>query len=167
MGNRAYVIFIRNSDKPEYLNGIASWSPAVYLHWNGGAESVYAFLAELHRRRIRPDQSYESARFIQIAGDFFDCGSELTTLSLGVENLPDCSSETLLKFNPGDNGIYLVERGTGELGIKRMRRIVGQEEQTPAWVEAERKKALAHCYARKMAEAFTEITQEKLVGQYS
>ena len=166
MGNRAYVIFVRNSDKPEHQNGIAAWSPAVYLHWNGGAESVYAFLAELHRRRVRSDNNYECARFIQIAGDYFDCGSELTTLSLGVGNLPDCSSETLLQFNPGDNGIYLVERGTGELGIKRMRRIVGQEEQTPAWVEAEKKKALADCNAGKIAKAFRELTQEKLMGQY-
>jgi hypothetical protein len=122
--------------------------------------------AKYASRRCRADQSYECARFIQLVGDFLDSGSELTTLSLGVENLPDCSSETLRQFNPGDNGIYLVERGTGELGIKRMRRIVGQEEQTPAWVEAEKKKALADCNAEKIAKAFQKITQEKLMGQY-
>jgi len=60
----------------------------------------------------------------------------------------------LRQSNPGDNGIYLVERGAGELGIKRMRRIVGQEEQSSAWVEAEKKKALADCNAEKMRKLF-------------
>ncbi len=38
MGNRATIIF---------TDGKKSFSPAVYLHWNGGPESVYAFLEEL------------------------------------------------------------------------------------------------------------------------
>jgi hypothetical protein len=51
MGNRAYVIFLRNSDKPEHQNGIANWSPEVYLHWNGGPES--ACRTRILRKRIR------------------------------------------------------------------------------------------------------------------
>lgn len=40
MGNRAYVVF-------EDRQG--NRSPAVYLHWNGGPESIYAMLDTLAR----------------------------------------------------------------------------------------------------------------------
>ncbi len=38
MGNRAYVVFESGKER----------SPAVYLHWNGGPESIYAFLHALN-----------------------------------------------------------------------------------------------------------------------
>lgn len=65
MGNRAIVIF-EDEKSTEF-------SPAVYLHWNGGPESVYPFLDEMDRRHIRTgDGAYESARFIQLIGEYFD-----------------------------------------------------------------------------------------------
>ena len=64
MGNRAIVIF---SDKEE-----KNILPAVYLHWNGGPESIYAFLDELDRRKVGDNRHYETARFIQIVGEFMD-----------------------------------------------------------------------------------------------
>lgn len=75
MGNRGNVVF-SNKDWTEF-------SPCVYLHWNGGPESVYGFLEELNRRKIRADQCYEAARFIQIVGEFFD-QKTISTTSLGV-----------------------------------------------------------------------------------
>jgi hypothetical protein len=37
MGNRAYVVFESGNER----------SPAIYLHWQGGPESIYAFLHAL------------------------------------------------------------------------------------------------------------------------
>jgi hypothetical protein len=112
MGNRAFVIFA-NKDW-------TTFSPAVYLHWNGGPESVYAFLEELNHREVRADQEYECARFIQIVGEFFDSGEYYTSLSLGVESVPVTFVSGGLpvveipvlakKYEPGDNGLYLVCR---------------------------------------------------------
>ena len=48
MGNRAVVAFVDCSgkDKSRYLNNslIKDKSPSVYLHWNGGRDSVEGFL---------------------------------------------------------------------------------------------------------------------------
>ena len=60
MGNRAIVIF---KDGEEY-------SPHVYLHWNGGIESVAAFLTEMNRRGWHRTD-YAAARFCQVVGEFF------------------------------------------------------------------------------------------------
>lgn len=103
MGNRGTVVFTDGKD---------SFSPAIYLHWNGGPESVLAFLDELDRRKIRADQDYEAARFIAIVAQFFD-KDEVGGLSLGVTNGPASDSlEDLAKIwtDKGDNGVYLVDR---------------------------------------------------------
>lgn len=111
MGNRAHVIFT-NADE-------TSISPAIYLHWNGGPESVYAFLAELDRRGIRADQEYDAARFAAIVGQFFDQDYYSDT-SLGIKNGPDkISAESLVPYDHGDNGIYVVNRDGGPPIVRR------------------------------------------------
>jgi hypothetical protein len=97
MGNRAYVIF---EDKESQR-----FSPAIYLHWNGGPESVYAFLDELDRRGVRADQEYEAARFVQIVGEYFMPDQ----LSLGVVSGPSSAAD-LGRWAGEDNGLYLVCR---------------------------------------------------------
>src|SRR5216117_1968113 len=112
MGNRATIVF---------WDGKERFSPAIYLHWNGGPESVYAFLEELDRRGVRADQDYECARLIQLIGEFFDSDGKAGGLSLGVVNGPDPISawtvglgltEALshVPTDHGDNGFYLVDR---------------------------------------------------------
>jgi hypothetical protein len=107
MGNRALVVFAGKD--------MTTCSPAAYLHWNGGPESVYAFLAEMDRRHIRcDDPSYECARFIQLVGEYFDVEA-IGTLSLGVRNGPELlngevSNLWLAENWVGDNGLYLVRR---------------------------------------------------------
>jgi hypothetical protein len=104
MGNRANVIF-SNEDE-------TSISPAIYLHWNGGAESIYAFIDELNRRKIRADQNYECARFIQVVTDYMDQDS-LSGLSIGVVNGPKkITIKELLNLpnDLSDNGIYVIYR---------------------------------------------------------
>jgi hypothetical protein len=89
MGNRAIV-------KPEGKN------IGVYLHWNGGIDSVTAFLKYCELRRFRDfDDSYGLARFCQVVGNFFG-GS----LSIGIY---DNVGETQRDAKYMDNGIYVVK----------------------------------------------------------
>ena len=106
MGNRATVIFTANGEI----------SPAVYLHWNGGPESVYAIVAELDRIECRADACYECARFVQAAGDYFDSDNKCGTLSLGLANGPtEITVDALgdVRTDHGDNGFYVFDRTTG------------------------------------------------------
>jgi len=109
MGNRATVIFTDESEK--------EISPAVYLHWNGGANSIYSFLEEMEKRGVRTSLDYSCARFIHIVGDFFDIDS-ISSLSLGVVDGPKAiNAEELSKVRTdhGDNGFYIICRSNGKV----------------------------------------------------
>ena len=101
MGNRAELLF--TDEKVTY--GRKVYCPSVYLHWNGGFESVDNFLRYCRIKGVR-DDSYGVARFCQIVGNFFgetlSIGSSLVRLD-DVENNPD-------KYDPGDNGIFWIEK---------------------------------------------------------
>jgi hypothetical protein len=89
MGNRAVLAFSK-----------APKSVGIYLHWNGGIESVEAFLEVCRLRGYRSpaeDKSYAMARLIGVCHEFFDSG-----LSLGVG--PLCE----LDVDNWDNGAYLI-----------------------------------------------------------
>ena len=89
MGNRAII-------KPEGKD------IGVYLHWNGGIDSVTAFLKYCELRNFRSfDDSYGIARFCQVVGNFFG-GS----LSIGIYN---DVGETKYDAKGLDNGIYVVK----------------------------------------------------------
>lgn len=87
MGNRA-VITTRDKNI------------GVYLHWNGGRDSVEAFLkyCELKGYRTPERDNYGWARLCQVIGNYF--GGEL---SLGIDKY-----ERLDRDN-GDNGVYIIE----------------------------------------------------------
>lgn len=87
MGNRA-VITTRDKNI------------GVYLHWNGGRDSVEAFLkyCELKGYRTPERDNYGWARLCQVIGNYF--GGEL---SLGIDLY-----DRLDKDN-GDNGVYVIE----------------------------------------------------------
>lgn len=166
MGNRANVVF---------TDGKKGFSPAIYLHWNGGPESIYAFLAEMDRRMVRgPDVMYESARFCHIVGDFMD-QDNITGLSLGLTNGPasDKPGDFAKVFtDPGDNGFYLVERthaGNGKFNTK-VRRFLengkGIKELPEADVESERQAAMGSNYIPDIAATFAEITKGKEINKY-
>ncbi len=147
MGNRAIVIF-EDEKKTET-------SAAVYLHWNGRADSVYPFLDELLRRKTRSeDISYAAARFVNLVGDYFDFNGQTKTiqpthLSLGIFNgpvkfkcRPKQKCKALIEFDHGDNGIYLV--CILPKGGCRVRRFTSDVDESPIeWtkkeVETERK----------------------------
>ena len=151
MGNRANVVFVSGD----------VISPAVYLHWNGGPESVYAFLAEMDFRGIRTsDPAYEAARFTQIVGEFMDKDGFETT-SVGITNGPsELTTEGMeaVFTDAGDNGFYVTDRAEGT-----MRRWTGfkLEEWQADMVAEEKARAEAHDYASGIAEAFREMAPGK------
>lgn len=90
MGNRAII-------KGEKSN------IGVYLHWNGGADSVEAFLEYCKLREFRDfDDGYGIARFCQVVGNWFKGG-----LSIGI---CECSAQTDedAKEYYLDNGVYVI-----------------------------------------------------------
>lgn len=107
MGNRAVI-----TTKEKNLG--------VYLHWNGGRDSVEAFLKYCEIRGFRgfPDD-YGIARLVQVISNFF--GSD--GLSIGVAALGKHYKKTIhiegetyidegyegLDCNNGDNGMYIVD----------------------------------------------------------
>ena len=85
MGNRAVVLF---DDQPF----------GVYLHWNGGPESVLAFL-----EAANGEKPADLVGFVQTVANFF--GYEQEQLSLYVEPI------ARLDMDNGDNGTYHVKAG--------------------------------------------------------
>lgn len=94
MGNRAVITL----DQSPTINSLG-----IYLHWNGGAESVLAFAQAAHDLgalgRLGFDNSYTLARLVQIIGNFFG-----GTLSVGVDTLGhlDCDNH--------DNGLFVINQ---------------------------------------------------------
>lgn len=91
MGNRAVITTKENFEN----NGIG-----IYLHWNGGYDSVSAFLkyCELKGYRTPDTDSYGWARLCQVIGNFFG-GS--TSVGIDVVNKLDCDNY--------DNGVYIIK----------------------------------------------------------
>lgn len=95
MGNRAVITTSTNRTK-----GIG-----IYLHWNGGPESVLAFLHAAKERGFRDpagDGSYAMARLCGLIHEFFGVN---TDTSLGLGELKS------LDTNNWDNGTYVIGKG--------------------------------------------------------
>lgn len=94
MGNRAVITASKSLDPAR------SGDLGVYLHWNGGRDSVEAFLTYCKLRGFRaPDSdNYGWAYLCNVIGNFFGDG-----LSLGIDKCEklDCDN--------GDNGTYIIE----------------------------------------------------------
>ena len=92
MGNRAVIAFVDDKGKQDKN------SAGIYLHWNGGRDSVEGFLATAKDYGIRSG-SYGLARLTQII-----CNSFPGTLSVGVDVVKklDCDN--------WDNGVYWVDK---------------------------------------------------------
>ena len=91
MGNRAVITTHENLKQV-----------GVYVHWNGGPESVLAVLAVCRARRYR-SRDYGMARFIGVWHELF---GETNASSLGV----DIAEE--LSCHNGDNGTYIIDLET-------------------------------------------------------
>tara|TARA_R100000479_G_C6386474_1_gene203185 strand:+ start:461 stop:871 length:411 start_codon:yes stop_codon:yes gene_type:complete len=93
MGNRAVIAFVADDgtqDKDLCLG--------IYLHWNGGRDSVEGFLEYAKKQGLRSGD-YGVARLCQIIGNTFG-----GTLSLGVDVVRN------LDYDNFDNGLYWVDK---------------------------------------------------------
>lgn len=88
MGNRAVITTVEGWEN----NGIG-----IYLHWNGGRDSIEAFLKYCKLREFRSGD-YGMARLTQIISNFFGGG-----LSIGVDTIDHLDQEN------GDNGVYIID----------------------------------------------------------
>lgn len=72
----------------------------VYLHWNGGRDSVEAFLeyCKLKGYRTPEEDDYGWARLCQVIGNFF---GGTTSVGIGLYDNLDTDN--------GDNGVYVIE----------------------------------------------------------
>ena len=91
MGNRAVITTEKNFEN----NGVG-----VYLHWNGGYDSVSAFLkyCEIKGYRAPDTDNYGWARLCQVIGNFFG-GS--TSIGIDTVDKLDCDNY--------DNGVYIIK----------------------------------------------------------
>lgn len=89
MGNRAVI-----TDKNKKFG--------IYVHWNGGRDSIEGFLEAARRLEFRTpeeDASYAFARLTGIICAFFGLGD---STSVGIGPLDELDTDN------GDNGVYVV-----------------------------------------------------------
>lgn len=92
MGNRAVIITKENFEN----NGIG-----IYVHWNGGRDSIEGFLKYCEIRGFRaPDvDCYGWARLAQVIANFM--GDDGLSVGIDTVNHLDCDN--------GDNGTYIIK----------------------------------------------------------
>lgn len=92
MGNRAVITTKANFEN----NGIG-----IYLHWNGGRDSVEAFLKYCELRNFRSPETdcYGWARLTQVIANFFG----MDGLSVGIDTVDRLDCDNF------DNGVYFIE----------------------------------------------------------
>jgi hypothetical protein len=90
MGNRAVI-----TDERKKVG--------IYLHWNGGRDSIEGFLKYCKMKGYRNDD-YGMARLAQTICNYFDDG-----LSCGVDLLEN------LDCDNWDNGMYIINTSTWEI----------------------------------------------------
>ena len=92
MGNRAVITTKENFEN----NGVG-----VYVHWNGGRDSVEGFLKYCELRGFRsPDTDcYGWARLVQVIANFMGADG----LSVGIDTVDN------LDCDNGDNGVYIIK----------------------------------------------------------
>tara|TARA_B100000029_G_scaffold499137_1_gene569085 strand:- start:885 stop:1307 length:423 start_codon:yes stop_codon:yes gene_type:complete len=93
MGNRAVISFQDSSE-----NTLDTSQVGIYLHWNGGLESIEGFCKAATDLNIS-----EPARFIQMLGNWFG-GNQ----SLYVDVI------SRLDYDNYDNGTYVLSKASGE-----------------------------------------------------
>ena len=92
MGNRAVITTKENFEN----NGVG-----IYVHWNGGRDSVEAFLkyCELAGYRKPSEDNYGWARLVQVIANFM--GNDGLSVGIDVVEHLDCDNE--------DNGVYIID----------------------------------------------------------
>lgn len=129
MGNRAYIV-LKQKDQPVH--------PCIYLHWNGGPESVYRFVEYLTAVARPNDPDYAAARLVQLIGNYFGGNTSLDLSAVATSGISEL-------HEVGDNGAF----------------VVGWDDKTKSYTVLERyrgsaKKMTAAAMAKEKAEALKE-----------
>lgn len=129
MGNRAVISFQDPSVTTLKLSEVG-----IYLHWNGGLESIEGFCKAATDLNIN-----EPARFIQMLGNWFG-GNQ----SLYVDVI------SRLDYDNYDNGTYVLSKASGEWKVvKRFfvdieYKVNGHDEYVQEMADDVFKKSVAH-----------------------
>lgn len=92
MGNRAVIA---HTSMPEV---------GIYVHWNGGPESILAMLDVAREVGVRTaDASYGMARLTQIIGEWFSNDGGGYETSVGIGPLEELDTDNM------DNGLYWID----------------------------------------------------------
>ena len=100
MGNRAVITNWVEGETQEEFSMNKNPRIGIYLHWNGGRDSVEAFLTYCKMKEYREPNydNYGWARLCQVIANFFG-GS--TSIGIDMVEQLDCDNY--------DNGVYLIE----------------------------------------------------------
>ena len=134
MGNRAVIAF----------DNVNQNSIGIYLHWNGGADSIDAFLMAA-RHLSSGDPQANRARLIQVIGTFFNGG-----YSVYVDRVKNLDTDNY------DNGTYIVDSETLQITGRKFNRNPEQrvyDSKEMAWEIIEKVKI---AYAHEKEEATCE-----------
>ena len=128
----------------------------LYLHWNGGRDTVEPLLRYCELQGYRPpsDDDYGWARLAQVVGNFFG-----GALSVGVG-----SYTTDVRMDPGDNGIYVIDGWRIAERLRAERR----EDGPPRVVRFAEGREEQRCHGfDEMLRAFDEAMPERLrLGEF-
>ncbi len=97
MGNRAVIAF-ESESLQQTLNEVG-----LYLHWNGGLESIEGFCKAADELEIS-----EKARFVQMVANWF--GGQLSVYVDQVRKLD---------HDNGDNGTYVLSKASGNWKVAK------------------------------------------------
>ena len=111
MGNRAVIAFVNDEGKKDKN------SVGIYLHWNGGRDSVEGFLQTAKDYELRSG-SYGVARLTQIIANGLG-----GTLSLGVDLLKNLDCDNY------DNGVYWIDQNSNSIDREYISRPDFKEQQ--------------------------------------
>ena len=108
MGNRAVISFKCEGVPKEY-------SPSIYLHWNGGRDSIEGFLKAHEKANFR-NGAYGIARLIHLITNWFGGG-----LCVGVGVYSQMDTDNF------DNGVYWVDPNTFKIVDREFKRYKEQQ----------------------------------------
>lgn len=132
MGNRAVIAFTDSNERKPTV--------AVYMHWNGGPESIYAILDVMkeHGGMVH-SASYSAARFTHLACTLLN-GDGLSVGLMGFTNITEMAS------TGEDNGLYVYDIGTATMERYTARGEARAKKATMVAVAAEEVAARQHKY---------------------
>ena len=104
MGNRAVITTADNLEQEGVELQNRTDKVGIYLHWNGGFDSVQAFLTYAKMQGVRSpiDDNYGWARLCQIISNYFTEKAH-DLLSIGIDTLNNLDCDNI------DNGVYCID----------------------------------------------------------